>query len=178
MLQATGSACQSSACVHLPAAASSMSDPGSMSPADLSELAKAFRISENEAAGFWASACHVLEGSREATEEAQQVYLMWAETGRLPKAEFEDNFYAAQDEFMSGFASTLDGYLENMPEELRLRILDGHDSAAAALELDLTNAQASTPTRSAALATYKLTLVTLPFPDMRSWEFPSSASSP
>ena len=144
-----------------------MSDPGSMSPADLSKLAEALEIGLPEAAAFWASACHVLKGSRDATPEAVQAYLLWADTGRLPQAEFEAIFQAAEDEFVSDFASTLDGLLEGYSKEDRLRILDGHESAAAAVKLDLTDAQASTTTRSAARAAYQLQFVNLPIPGMR-----------
>ena len=153
--------------VHLPAAASSMSDPGSMSPADLSKFAKAFAIGLTKAAAFWASAWRVLKGSRDATPEAVQVYLMWADTGCQPQAEFEAIYQAALDEFMREFASVLDGYLEKFSEEDRLRCLDGHDSAVAALESDITDAQASAPTMDFALAAFHLHLVNLPIPDTR-----------
>ena len=117
-----------------------------MSAAQLRQFATAFKIGETEAADFWASACHVLAGcSADAADPPQGVYRMWAEAGRPPKAAFEVLFDAARYDYFLDFYSCLDAFLEELPEEMRHRILLGAPSATEAVVQDIINAHRPTP---------------------------------
>ena len=147
-----------------------------MSAADLRKFANAFNIGEEEAADFWASACHVLAGSSAEAADPQAVYQMWAEADRPPQATFEVLFEAARNDFMMDFATCLDAFLAELPEDMRHRILLGAPSATAALVQDIINAHRPTPATAPSATLAGLDLAG--FSPRQPWEQGNVSSEP